>query len=153
MMLAAMRKFLPKFLRDQLGQSMVEMALALPIMTFLLLGGTDMARAFAIQIAVQNGARAGAEATILDFSPTGQKTIDHAKQEMNRTPGMDANQAVISVSRKQQDGTTACISSPDPTTPCFVTVRVQYTYTTIINWPFIQSTFNFDRSTKMRVYW
>src|ERR1700674_1225821 len=110
MMLAAMRKFLPKFLRDQLGQSMVEMALALPIMTFLLLGGTDMARAFAIQVAVQNGARAGAEATVLDFTPTGAETIAHAQQEMNRTPGMDASQATITVTRKQQDGTTNCIA-------------------------------------------
>ena len=148
-MLSAMRKFL----REQLGQSMVEMALALPIMTFLLLGGTDMARAFAIQVAVQNGARAGAEATVLDFTPTGAETIDHAQQEMNRTPGVDATQATITVTRKQQDGTTNCISSPDPTTPCFVTVRVQYTFRTVINWPFIQNTFNFDRATKMRVYW
>jgi Flp pilus assembly protein TadG len=148
-MLSAMRKFF----REQLGQSMVEIALALPMMTFLLLGGTDMARAFAIQVAVQNGARAGAEATVLDFTPTGAETITHAQQEMNRTPGMDATQATITVTRKQQDGTTACISSPDPTTPCFVTVRVQYTFKTIINWPFIQNTFNFDRSTKMRVYW
>jgi Flp pilus assembly protein TadG len=148
-MLSAMRKFF----REELGQSMVEIALALPLMAFLLLGGTDMARAFAIQVAVQNGARAGAEATVLDFTPTGQETIDHATQEMNRTPGMDATQATITVTRKQQDGTTACISSPDPTTPCFVTVRVQYTFKTIINWPFIQNTFNFDRSTKMRVYW
>jgi Flp pilus assembly protein TadG len=148
-MLSAMRKFF----REQLGQSMVEIALALPMMTFLLLGGTDMARAFAIQVAVQNGARAGAEATVLDFTPTGAETITHAQQEMNRTPGMDATQATITVTRKQQDGTTNCIASPDPTTPCFVTVRVQYTFHTIINWPFVQNTFNFDRSTKMRVYW
>ena len=142
-----------KFFREQLGQSMVEMALALPIVTFLLLGGADLARAFSIQIAVQNGARAGAESTVLDFTPTGAETSAHALQEMNRTPGMDASQATITVSRKQQDGTTDCISSPDPTTPCFVTVRVQYTFRTIIHWPFIQNVFNMDRSTSMRVYW
>jgi Flp pilus assembly protein TadG len=121
--------------------------------TFLLLGGADMARAFSIQIAVQNGARAGAEATVLDFTPTGAETSAHALQEMNRTPGMDATQATITVSRKQQDGTTDCISSPDPTTPCFVTVRVQYTFRTIVHWPLIQNVFNFDRATIMRVYW
>jgi Flp pilus assembly protein TadG len=142
-----------KFFREQLGQSMVEMALALPIVTFLLLGGADMARAFSIQIAVQTGARAGAEATVLDFTPTGAETSAHALQEMNRTPGMDATQATITVSRKQQDGTTDCISSPDPTTPCFVTVRVQYTFRTIVHWPLIQNVFNFDRATIMRVYW
>jgi Flp pilus assembly protein TadG len=142
-----------KFLRDQFGQSMVEMALALPIMTFLLLGGADMARAFAIQTAVQNGARAGAEATVLDYTPSPAATISHTQQEMNRTPGMDATQATITVSRKQQDGVSACIQSPDPVTPCFVTVRVQYTFRTLINWPFMPTVFNLDRSTTMRVYW
>ncbi len=132
---------------------MVEMALALPMVTFLLLGGADMARAFAIQVAVQNGARAGAEATVLDFTPTAVETAQHALQEMNRTPGMDASQATITVSRKQQNGITDCITSPDPVTPCFVTVRVQYQFKTIIQWPMIQSTFNFDRSTTIRVYW
>jgi Flp pilus assembly protein TadG len=149
MMLAAMRKFL----RDQVGQSMVELALGLPIMTFLLLGGADMARAFAIQTAVQNGARAGAEAFVLDYTPTVPATQDHAKQEMNRTPGMDATQAVIDVKRKQQDGLTDCIQTPDPVTPCFVTVRVQYRFRTLINWPLIQNVFDLDRSTTMRVYW
>src|SRR3979411_3545193 len=139
-----------KFFREQLGQSMVEMALALPIVTFLLLGGADLARAFSIQIAVQNGARAGAESTVLDVTPTGAETSAHALQEMNRTPGMDATQATITVSRKQQDGTTDCISSPDPTTPCFVTVRVQYTFRTIIHWPFIQTVLNLTRSTAQR---
>lgn len=141
-----------QFFRDQVGQSMVELALALPIMTFLLLGGADMARAFAIQTAVQNGARAGAEGTVLDYTPTPAATIAHTQQEMNRTPGMDANAAFIDVTRAQQNGL-PCIQTPDPVTPCFVTVRVQYTFHTLINWPFIQNTFNLDRSTTMRVYW
>jgi Flp pilus assembly protein TadG len=142
-----------QFFRDQVGQSMVELALALPIMTFLLLGGADMARAFAIQTAVQNGARAGAEGTVLDYTPTTAATIAHTQQEMNRTPGMDATQALIDVTRRQQDGLTPCIQTPDPVTPCFITVRVQYTFKTLINWPFIQNVFNLDRSTTMRVYW
>ena len=54
-----MKKFL-RFVRGDRGQSIVELALALPILVFLLIGGADLARAFAIQIAVQNGARAAA---------------------------------------------------------------------------------------------
>ncbi|MDQ2913514.1 MAG: pilus assembly protein [Chloroflexota bacterium] len=141
-----------KFLRDQFGQSMVEMALSLPIMVFLLLGGADMARAFAIQLAVQNGARAGAEAYAIDFTPTSAETILHAQQEMNRTPGMDASLATITVTRKQGDGITNCIASPDILTPCFATVRVQFTFRTIIAWPLIPNVYNFDRRTTMRTF-
>jgi len=148
-----------KFFREQLGQSMVEMALALPIVTFLLLGGADLARAFSIQIAVQNGARAGAEATAVDFTPTGTETILHAQQEMNRTPGMDASvcnvqpaKCQILWQKAQADGVTACPNTPDPVTPCFVTVRVTYTFKTIIAWPLIPNTATLDRSTQFRVF-
>ena len=147
------------FFADQLGQSIVEIALALPLMVFLLLGGTDMARGFAIQIAVQNGARAGAEATAVDFTPTGTETILHAQQEMNRTPGMDASvcnvqpaKCQILWQKAQADGVTACPNTPDPVTPCFVTVRVTYTFKTIIAWPLIPTVFNMDRKTIIRVF-
>jgi hypothetical protein len=121
-------------------------------MVFLLLGGADMARAFAIQLAVQNGARAGAEAYAIDFTPTSAETILHAQQEMNRTPGMDASLATITVTKKQADGITACIATPDPTTPCFATVRVQFTFRTVIAWPLIPNVYNFDRRTTMRTF-
>lgn len=131
---------------------MVEIALALPIMVFLLIGGADMARAFAVQLAVQNGARAGAESYAITFTPTSLETIQHTQQEMNRTPGMDASLATITVQKKQADGVTTCIATPDPTTPCFVTVRVQYTFRTIIAWPLIPNVYNFDRSTTVRTF-
>ena len=41
-------------LRDEFGQSMVELALLLPILVFGLIGAADLARAFAIQIAIEN---------------------------------------------------------------------------------------------------
>jgi Flp pilus assembly protein TadG len=141
-----------RFLRESMGQSMIEMALALPMMTFLLVGGADLARAFAVQLAVQNGARAGAEAYAIDFTPTTAETAQHAVQEMNRTPGMDATNATITVTRKQSDGVTNCPQTPDPAVPCYVTVRVQYTFRTIIAWPFIPNVFNFDRTTIIRTF-
>ena len=69
-----MNKFLP-FVRGDRGQSIVELALALPILVFLLIGGSDLARAFAVQIAVQNGARAGAEASAITFTPTAPEAV------------------------------------------------------------------------------
>ncbi len=140
------------FCRDERGQSIVELALMLPMLVFLLIGGADLGRAFAIQIAVQNGARAGAEASAIDFTPTTQEAKDHAQQEMNRTPGMNASNATITVTRTRADGTTACIQTPDPVTPCYFTVRVRYTFKTIIPWPLIPNTFTFDRSTSVRTF-
>lgn len=137
--------------REDLGQSIVELALLLPIMTFLLIGGADMARAFAIQLAVQNGARAGAEASALDYTPTQAEGILHAQQEMNRTPGMDASLATITWTRLKSNGA-ACPASLDYNNPCYFTVRVRYTYTTIIPWPLIPNTFYLDRNTMVRAF-
>jgi Flp pilus assembly protein TadG len=146
-----------RFIRDEVGQSLVEIALTLPMLCFLLIGGADIARAFAIQIAVQNGARAAAEASAIDYTPTQAEALTWAIQEMNRTPGMNASlcnpstaTCTITISRKQLDGITDCIQTPDIATPCFFKVRVQYTWKTIIPWPMIPNSFNLDRSTSVR---
>jgi Flp pilus assembly protein TadG len=142
---------LVRWVSDELGQSVVEIALALPILVYLLIGGADLARAFAIQLAVQNGARAGAEASALDFTPTQAEAFAHAQQEMNRTPGMDASQATLTWTRAKSNGS-ACPATLDYNNPCYFTVRVQYTYNTIIPWPLIPHTFLLDRTTKVRAF-
>ena len=150
---------LRRFVRDEVGQSLVEISLTLPMLCFLLIGGADVARAFAIQIAVQNGARAAAEASAIDFTPTQAQALTWAVQEMNRTPGMNASlcnpstaTCTITITRRQSDGLTACIQTPDITTPCYFTVRIQYTWKTIIPWPMIPNTFNLDRTTIVRAF-
>jgi hypothetical protein len=65
---------------------------------------------------------------------------------------MTTDVSMVSVNRFQADGVTGCVSPPTVATPCYVTVRVQFTWRTITQWPFIQNTFNFDRSTTMRVF-
>jgi Flp pilus assembly protein TadG len=141
---------------EQFGQSMVELALLLPILVFGLIGGADLARAFALQLAVQNGARAGAEAYAITFSPTPALAQARAKDEMARTPGMDVNNPALLqtfVDVTQADGVTPCLRPPTVATPCFVTVEVQYIFHTIVPWPFIPNTANFDRSTTMRTFY
>jgi Flp pilus assembly protein TadG len=142
---------LARHVRDDLGQSMIETALVLPMLVFLVLGGGDMARAYAIQMAIQNGARAGAEAAAMDYSPTLVETEARARDEMSRTPGMDSAAPVVTVTYAQSDGITACVSPPTLANPCFATVRVQMTWRTITPWPLIKNTFSFDRSTTMRM--
>ncbi len=130
---------------------MIETALMLPILVFLVLAGGDMARGFALQIAIQNGARAGAEAAAIDFTPTSLETEARARDEMSRTPGMDSGAPNVYVTFAQSDGHTTCVSPPTLANPCFATVRVTWTWHTITAWPLIPNTFNFDRSTTMRM--
>jgi Flp pilus assembly protein TadG len=133
---------------------MVELALLLPILAFGLIGAADLARAFALQLAVQNGARAGAEAYVIDQAKNQAQAVVRAKDEMDRTPGMNSAFAAVSILVKQADGLTDCVISP-PTVadPCFATVRVRYTFQTIIPWPLIPSVANLDRSTTMRTFY
>ena len=148
------------FAQGERGQSMVELALMLPIMSFLLLGGADMSRAFATQLAVQNAARSGAEATALDTTPTSAEATTHVRDELGRTPSVTAGSATITVTFTQADGSSACTGAADTSvagtssiaTPCYARVRVQYTWSTLIPWPLVQRSFTFDRTTMVRRY-
>jgi hypothetical protein len=134
---------------------MVELALLLPILVFGLIGGADLARAFALQLAIQNGARAGAEAYAINFLPTKAMAAARASDEMARTPGMDVNNPDLQtfVVVAQADGLTPCLRPPTVLTPCFVTVEILYVFHTIVPWPFIPNTAHFDRSTTMRTFY
>lgn len=138
--------------KADLGQSMVEVALTLPMLAFTLLGGAEMARAFSAQLAVENAARAGAETAVLDTAviPTTSAATTSAQNELGRTPGVTAGSATINVSFLLSDGVTTCTSSASQ--PCYATVRVRYTFSTLVQWPGLPNTFNLDRTVKMRRY-
>ena len=140
-----------RFNADDRAQSMVEVALLLPLLVFLLLGGADLARAFALQLAVQNGARAGAEAAAIDFSPSTAEARQRALNEMSRTPALDPAAATVDVTFTKTDGT-ICTIDPSPADPCWATVRVQYDFRTVTPWPLSPNTAHFDRTTQMRVF-
>jgi len=140
------------FGRDD-GQSLVELALTLPLLTFALLGGADMARAFALQIAVENGSRAGAESYAIDSSPTSTEAQAAVVAEINRTPTANASASNVTVTKAQADGSTACVSPPTVATPCFVSVRVIYGWSTIIAWPIVPNGGTFDRTTTIRTFY
>ena len=144
-----------RFALEERAQSLVEIALLMPILVFLILAGGDLARAYALQLAVQNGARAGAEAAAVSFTPTVSDTEARALDELLRTPGLDPNDQslVITATFKLLDGITDCgPSDPTVANPCWATVRVQYTFHTVTPWPLIPNTALFDRSTTMRTY-
>lgn len=135
------------------GQSIVEIALCLPLLVFGLVGGADLARAYALQIAVENGSRAGAEAYAITSLPTFAQAQQAAVDEINRTPTAVATTADVVVSTTLADGVTNCSASSTIATPCFVNVRVQYAWRTLIAWPLIPNTGTFDRTTSMRTFY
>ena len=141
----------PLTVRDDRGQALVEFALVVPFLAFVLLGAVDLSRAYAQQLAVQNGARAGAEAAAIDVSPTAPEAIARARDEIARTAGLDPTAATITVSFRQPDGTTACVNPTTLASPCLATVRVRYTFRTAVPWPFIPNVASFDRTNIVRM--
>jgi Flp pilus assembly protein TadG len=142
-----------RFFRRDGGQSMVELALTLPLLVFALIGGADMARAFALQIAVENGSRAGAESYAIDSTPTNSEAQSAVVNEINRTPTANASASNVTVTKKQADGVSACVSPPTIALPCFVSVRVQYNWSTLIAWPIVPNGGTFDRTTTIRTFY
>ena len=57
----------PRFVRRRLGQSLVEMAMVLPLLTFLTFGLVDFGRGYFFQVSVTNAAREGARVAILNI--------------------------------------------------------------------------------------
>ena len=132
---------------------MVELALTLPLLVFSVLGGADMARAFALQIAIENSSRAGAESFAIDSTPTNTEAQAAAVNEINRTPTAAATASDVTVTKKQADGVTDCVSPPTVATPCYVSVRIVYPWTTIIAWPLVPNSGTFDRTTSVRTFY
>lgn len=142
-----------RFAADEAAQAMVELALTLPLLVFAILGGADLARAFALQIAVENGARAGAESYAIDSSPTPGEARKVAIDEINRTPTANALLTDVTVTKAQSNGSACVVSPPTVATPCFVSVRVQYGWSTIIAWPIVPNNGTFDRTTTIRTFY
>lgn len=122
------------------GQALVETALSLSLLVFTILGGADMARAFAAQVGVQNAARAGAEAWATRAATTDPQVTAYALDELGRIAGVNSAAATITVTHTTAGGVS------------LVNVRVQYTYRTLAPWPFVPNTLNLDRTVTFRNY-
>lgn len=123
------------------GQALVETALSLSLLVFTILGGADMARAFAAQLGVQNAARAGAEAAVTRAATTDPQIIAYATDELGRIAGVDAATATISVTHTTGAGGESLVN-----------VRVRYTYRTLAPWPFVPNTLSLDKTATFRNY-
>ncbi len=123
------------------GQALVETALSLSLLVFTILGGADMARAFAAQLAVQNSARAGAEAAVTRAATTDPQIISYVTDELGRVAGVNAAAATITVTHTTGAGGESLVN-----------VRVQYMYRTLVPWPFVPNTLSLDKTATFRNY-
>lgn len=125
--------------RDERGQSLVELALLMPILIFGLIAAADLARAFSAQLAVQNAARAGAEAAAINGADTTAEVTPYVEAELI-VPGLDPDDAVVTYAATNTGGVDR------------VSVTVQYTWTTLVAWPLVPNSATFERTVQMRAW-
>ncbi|HEV8229579.1 MAG TPA: TadE/TadG family type IV pilus assembly protein [Candidatus Limnocylindria bacterium] len=123
------------------GQALVETALSLSLLVFTVLGGADMARAFAAQLGVENAARAGAEAAVTRVATTDPQIVSYATDELGRIAGLDPSLATVTVTH-----------TIGPGGETLVNVRIQYPFRTLVPWPYVPNTINLDRTVTFRNY-
>jgi Flp pilus assembly protein TadG len=134
---------------------MIEFALLLPMICFLLIGGIDLARVYAMQLAVQNGARAGAESGAIGFNLTDAQIVTHVQQEMGRTPGMNGFNTMGSPTTcpvLNADENCILVTHPVVSSVTYVKVEVKYIFKTVVAWPIVPNTATLDRTTQYRVF-
>jgi hypothetical protein len=92
------------------GQSLVEMAMVLPVLTFLTFGLLDFGRAYYYQVAVTNAAREGARVAILNMY-IGPLTPACSSSNSWATCPVQSDAAIRNAVRSELAGTQ--ISAPD----------------------------------------
>lgn len=138
-------------LKEERGQSVVELAFSAVILAFLLLVAADFARVFFTVIAINNATRVGAEyaidfqvaATLGSAAAADQAVKDRVKAEAS--PLVSLDDAEISVSAPWTPSTS--------TQDAVVTVNVQHAFIPVT--PFIRSFFTggqimIDRTSTLR---
>jgi Flp pilus assembly protein TadG len=87
--------------KDQRGQSMVELALVLPILLVLLMGAVEFGRIFHSYLIITNASREGARVAVLGSADTSinsrvsqvTSTLDSTKLRTSITPNPDQRQS------------------------------------------------------------
>lgn len=125
--LRSLRRLLPEYLRhvctlrDAVGQSLVEFALAVPVLLLLLLGIVDIGRAYYYTVMIAGAAREAAAYAATNPTADGTAVAQH---------GCNATGLVAYGSACPAPLTVTCLT-PCPTGGSDATVRVTYSFTLI----------------------
>lgn len=138
------------------AQSMVELAVMLPVLVMLLVIVTDMARVYAMRMALNYAVRAGAQygaqnrATAVDYAGM-EQTACGAMPQVPCTPGV----TTTATSFCQCAGSTSPISCTNPggctIVQNFVKVDASSVFTTLISYPGVPSSVNLTATSVMQV--
>lgn len=136
------------------GQSAVELAFALPVLTLMLLGAADFGRVFFFGIAVNNAARAGAQygsqTVITAADLTGMQAA--ATTDGSNVPSLTAT-ASLCTCQSPRGSVPACADSYcDPNSNAtFVEVDTSAPFSTLVNYPGIPHSMTLTGKAVMQV--
>jgi Flp pilus assembly protein TadG len=139
------------------GASLIELALVTPFLVLFVLGAVDFGHAFYVNLELVNAAHAGAEYASLN--PTLTAGITAASQQSAPELHLTASEVTPTYGCECSDGTSYkanCPAAPQPSCvlPAIVVNRVQVTatttYTTLIPWGVIPSSFTWSRTATIR---
>jgi Flp pilus assembly protein TadG len=141
----------PSLLHKEHGSSAIEVALMAPILALLLVGGVDFGRGYFVALEVSSAAESGALYGSTNTSDT-KGMVSAAKLNAKDVPGIAAT---ASTGCECSDGTGA-VASCSPVPSCtvnvvdYVEVDTSATYTPILKYPGIPSTFSLTGRGRMR---
>ncbi|HEX5430641.1 MAG TPA: TadE/TadG family type IV pilus assembly protein [Bryobacteraceae bacterium] len=148
----AQRINLKRLLNDRTGTSLIELAILIPVMLFLSCGVMDFSRVVYAGIEIAGAARAGVQYGALTPGNAGnasgmeQAALADATDLGNSVTAAASNFCVCSGS------TVDCSSTCNGTTPDgYVTVTANYTFNTLLHYPFLPQQMVLSRTAKMRV--
>ena len=124
----------------KIGQAATELALIAPVLSLMLLGGADFARAFYFNQEVVAAARAGAQYGSQSVTTAADTTGIRASALANGTnvPGLTASSSFCTCQSPPPTGQTACGSgycNGANSQATYVTVNTSATFTTLVNYP------------------
>jgi Flp pilus assembly protein TadG len=144
------------FVRRRAAQSMVELALILPVLVILLLVALDFARMFYMSMEVTDAARAGAQWGAQNAANAGnvsgmEQAACNSMLDISCTPGTNTTASSF-CQCSGSSGTISCTSPGSCTTVLnFVTVTATATFKTVVTYPGLPSSVPLSTSATMQV--
>jgi Flp pilus assembly protein TadG len=132
------------------GQSVVEMALAAPVLAILLVATADFARVFYASIEVANAARAGVQYGVQNFT-TGVDFTGMQSAALNDGKNVSGLKAAASEFCQCSGKTVACSPVQCSQPQIFVQVQTTATFSTMLHYPGMASSIPLSSTAVMEV--